>query len=240
MNAAVGITCLALAAGCAAETTDRALDESTEPPQWSFDSSMIFPREGSLARPEDGVALPDGRLIVTDMVHGLRRIEVDGTSAPFGEFAAAGYVHRPPERSGGANGVSLEPGGTHVLVADVIQGSIYRVDVATGATKRIYQHRYGVSAVRRDSRGTIWFTQSAHNTPEEGEARLWQALSQPVPEGALLRLRFENGRPAAEADIILDSLLFANGLALDESNGHLYLSETVSGRVLRYRVDFAL
>jgi hypothetical protein len=73
----------------------------------SGDATMVFPADRSLARPEDGIALPDGRLLVADQVHGLRLIETDGTTTPFGDLAAAGYAHHPPDHNGGANGVSL-------------------------------------------------------------------------------------------------------------------------------------
>jgi sugar lactone lactonase YvrE len=230
-------TCIPLAAGCTGDTSDRGLSDAAVLPQWHYDSTTVFPGDRSLTRPEDGIALPDGRLIVADQVHGLRRVELDGSSAPFGELVAAGYVHRPPDQSGGANGVSLEPGGTHLLVADIFQGGIYRVDVLTGETERIYQHRYGVNTAVRDSRGAIWFSQSAHNTPDAGEARMWATVDIPRPEGALLRLGMQGGRLAAEAEVLVDSLYFANGVAIDEAAGHLYLAETMGGRVLRYRVD---
>lgn len=233
------VACLIPAAGCASGTGDAMRDAAWTPPSWTFDASMIFPGDGSLARPEDGVALPDGRLLVADQVHGLRLVHLDGTSAPFGQMAAAGYVHNPPAHTGGANGVSLEPDRSHVLVTDVFGGGIYRVDVNTGATERIYQHRYGVNAAVRDSHGAIWFTQSAHNTPEEGEARMWAAVDTPRPEGALLRLGGQNGRLAAEAQLLVDSLYFANGIAIDEAAGHLYLAEIMAGRVHRFTVDVA-
>jgi sugar lactone lactonase YvrE len=206
-------------------------------PQWSYDSTTIFPSDRSLMRPEDGIALPDGRLIVADQVHGLRRVELDGSSAPFGKMVAAGYVHLPPDHSGGANGISLEPDGAHLLVADIFHGGIYRVNVTTGETGRVYQHRYGVNTAVRDSRGAIWFTHSAHNTPDDGEARMWATVDIPRPEGALLRLGMQNGRLAVDAEVLVDSLYFANGVAIDETGGHLYLAETMGGRVLRYRVD---
>ena len=229
--------CLPLAAGCTGGTSDRGPSDAAALPQWTYNSTMIFPGDRSLTRPEDGIALPDGRLIVTDQVHGLRRVQLDGTSAPFGDLVAAGYVHRPPDQSGGAAGISIEPGGTHLLVADILHGGIYRVEVATGATERVYQHRYGVNTAVRDSRGAIWFSQSAHNTPEAGEAGMWATVDIPRPEGALLRLGMQGGRPATEAEVLVDSLYFANGLAIDETSGHLYVAETVGGRVLRYRVD---
>ena len=205
--------------------------------QWSYDSTMVFPSARGLHGPEDGVALPDGRLLVTDAVSGLRLIEPDGTSRPFGEMVAAGYVHNPPAREGGANGVSLEPDGAHALVTDIEDGSIYRVNVTTGAAEKVYQHRYGVNAAVRDSRGTIWFTQSARNSAETGLSRMWASVDAGSVEGALLRLPMSGDQPGTQAEVVLDSLAFPNGVALDERNGHLYVSEMMAGRVLRYRVD---
>ena len=126
--------------GCAApapeaETEIEASTAQSAPPvpSWTFDESMIFPADRSLLRPEDGVALADGRVIVADQEHGLRLIAADGSHRPFGNFAAAGYEHDPPDVVGGPNGVTLEPDGGHVLVSDVFRGGIYRVDVATTA-----------------------------------------------------------------------------------------------------------
>ena len=235
---ALGAVAVALAACTADQGADApAAEVATALPAWTYDSSMVFPADGSLARPEDGIALPDGRLIVSDQVHGLRLVETDGTSKPFGDLVAAGYTHRPPSHPGGANGVSLEPGGTHLLLADVFGAAIYRVDVSTGATEKIYQHRYGINSAVRDSRGAIWFTQSAHNTPEDGEPRLWASVDIARAEGALLRLAAQNGRLDPAARVLVDSMVFGNGLALDETAGHLYVSEMLAGRVLRYRVD---
>lgn len=230
-------TSMTLSAGCADGAGDREPSAAAALPSWSYDSTSVFPRDRSLTRPEDGIALPDGRLIVADQVHGLRLVEIDGTSKPFGNLVAMGYSHRPPAHNGGANGISLEPGGSHLLLADVFGAVIYRVELSSGATEKVYQHRYGINTAVRDSRGAIWFTQSAHNTPEEGEPRLWAAVDIPRPEGALFRLGTQDGRLAPEAQLIVDSLFFANGLAIDEKSGHLYLAETTGGRVLRFRVN---
>jgi sugar lactone lactonase YvrE len=232
--------CAALVlAACAADRAEDAV--ATTPaaalPTWRYDSTQVFPADHSLARAEDGVALPDGRLIVADQVYGLRLVEPDGRSKPFGNLPAIGYAHRPPAHNGGANGVSLEPGGTHLLLADVFGGAIYRVDIASGSGEKLYQHRYGINTAVRDSKGAIWFTQSAHNTPEEGEPRLWVPVDIPRPEGALFRLGVRDGRLADQPELIADSLFFANGLAIDEPNHRLYLAETVAGRVWRFTVD---
>ncbi len=232
-------TSIALIAACAGGADDGKISAAAAPPTWTYDSTLVFPADRSLTRPEDGIALPDGRLIVSDQVHGLRLVETDGTSKPFGDLAAAGYTHRPPDHSGGANGVSLEPGGTHLLLADIFGAAIYRVDVSSGATEKVYQHHYGINTAVRDSKGAIWFTQSAQNTPEAGEARMWAAVDRASAEGALLRLPSRDGRLAAEAEVMVDSILYANGVAIDEASGHLYVAETVGGRVLRFRVDLA-
>ncbi|HEU5218260.1 MAG TPA: SMP-30/gluconolactonase/LRE family protein, partial [Gemmatimonadales bacterium] len=227
----------ATVAACAGRPDQAATATAAALPTWTWDSTLVFPADRSLTRPEDGVALPDGRLLVSDQATGLRVIASDGTNQPFGNLAAAGYTHNPPAHNGGANGVSLEPDGKHLLLADVFGGAIYRVDVSTGETEKVYQHRYGINTAVRDSRGAIWFTQSAHNTPADGEPRLWASVDVVRPEGALYRLGMKDGHLAAEAELLVDSLRFANGLAIDEARGNLYLSETTGGRVLRYHVD---
>ena len=62
-------------------------------PRWSYDESNLFPQDRPLGRPEDGKALPDGRMIVGDERHGLLLINKDGSHRPFGQFQEAGYVH---------------------------------------------------------------------------------------------------------------------------------------------------
>jgi len=235
---ALSASCFALAAACVGEAPAPAVIAEALP-TWTFDSTMVFPADRSLMRAEDGVMLSGGRLLVVDQAAGLRLVEADGTSRPFGDLPGAGYMHHPPEHPGGANGISLEPGGTHALVADVFGAAIYRVDVSSGATEKVYQHTYGINSAVRDSKGTIWFTQSAHNTPEDGEGRMWATVDRPAPEGALLRLPMVDGKLAAAAELVVDSLLFGNGVAIDEANGKLYVAETVGGRVLRYDVDLA-
>jgi len=208
-------------------------------PRWTFDAAMIFPADRSLARPEDGVALADGRLFVSDQFHGLRLVEADGTSRPFGRFAAAGYRHSPPEIVGGANGVTLEPAGTHILVADVFRGGIYRVEIANEATEQVHQHPFGVNMARSDRAGGIWFTQSTRNGPEFGERDLFLSADRFTADGALCYLPPAQPGKARAVVTLIDNLEFANGLALDESAGFLYLAETMGGRVLRFRMDTA-
>jgi hypothetical protein len=62
---ALRAACMTLAAGCAADTSEIGTSDAAALPQWTYDSTMVFPGTRSLARPEDGIALPDGRLIVS-------------------------------------------------------------------------------------------------------------------------------------------------------------------------------
>ncbi|MEL7044472.1 MAG: nuclear transport factor 2 family protein [Pseudomonadota bacterium] len=199
----------------------------------------LFPADQSLARAEDGIALEDGSLLVVDQLHGLRKIRPDGSSEPFGKMTVVGYRHEPPESHGGANGMSLEPAGTHVLVADIFGGGIYRVSLKDGQTSRIHLHEYGVNVAVRDSSGAIWFTQSAHNPAEVGEARMWAAIDKPLIEGAVFRIPAEDGRLGFNAELVADGFQFANGLAIDEEAGALYLAESSALRVSRFDVDIA-
>lgn len=150
---------------------------------------------------------------------------------------AVGYAHQPPLRQAAANGVSLEPSGTHLLVADVFGGGIYRVAIDSGETQLVYQHRFGVNTACRDTTGAIWFTQSTECTAESGEGRLFAAVDVPIPDGSLWRLEFSNETFATSATRMFDGLYFANGIALDERRHALYLAETCADRVLRFPLD---
>jgi sugar lactone lactonase YvrE len=241
MHLRIALAALVVLVGCAPPAEDVASTSATCPsfPHWAYDASHNWPQDRSLLRAEDGKALPDGRIVVADEAIGLRVIEADGTHRPFGQFVQNGYSHNPPEFPGGANGVLIENGGTNVLVSDVYSGMIYRVDIATEATTIIYDHPYGVNAIDQDSRGTIWFTQSAENTPEQGGIGLFGALDLSVPTGAVYKLAREGDGYASQAEEVLGGIYFANGIAIDNTESYLYLAELMMDRILRYRFDVA-
>lgn len=207
---------------------------SAEFPYYNFSESTIFPKDRSLHHPEDGKALADGNIIVGDEEFGLRHIDRTGKSRPFGKFKDAGWVHDPPKVVAGPNGMFIENDGRHLLLADVYSGKIYRVDLKTEETRLIYDHPYGINSVLRDSKGTIWFAQSAKNLgPEE----MWSAVNRPVDSGAVFYLRGSGDQvkiPAVEAAA---NIYFANGIALDKAEKYLYVAETMMDRVLRYKVE---
>jgi len=218
---------------CVPATDDSALQS------WSFDNSTFYPTARGLSRPEDGVALADGRIIVADQVHGLLVISTDQSTRPFGRFAEAGYLHAPPARAAAPNGVSFEPDGSHLLVADVFTGSIYRVSIETEATELVYTHGFGVNTAVSDSSGAIWFTQSTENAAgPQSEARLFETFNSYSADGALFRIPppGADGRRGA-ARLVLDKLSFANGIVIDESRGQLYFAETNSNQIIAHTLS---
>jgi len=196
----------------------------------TFQKENLFPGDGSLLRVEDGVSLEDDRIIVVDQAHGLRLIEKDGSNRPFGKFTDAGFVHSPPEKIASPNGMVLEPDGEHILMSDVADGKIYRINVATEKVEMIYDHPYGVNTIYRDKTGALWFSQSAESI-NMGE--MFQAANLPVPTGAVFRMADFKSAPVK----ILDSLYFSNGITMDKDEKHLFVAETMMDRVHRLEVD---
>jgi len=235
----VSLAGLCLAA-CAQPSTETPAETPAAPAAWAFEDGEIFPADRSLQRPESGVVLADGTVVVVDQRTGLAAIAPDGSVRPYGNFSDAGYSHLPPDYAAGPNGAAFEPDGRHILTADVFTGSLYRTDTETETTTLIYQHPFGINYARRDSTGAIWFTQSTENAPPNSEERLFAAIDAPIPDGGLFRIApVPDDASLPEPEAILSGLAFANGFVIDEGRGQLYLAETVGGRILGYRVDLA-
>ena len=199
-------------------------------PYLTFQKDNLFPGDGSLLRPEDGVAFADGRVIVADQAKGLRLIEKDGSNRPFGNFDAVGFMHNPPETVAAPNGLFLEHDKQHLLMCDVSNGKIYRINIASEKVAVVYDHPFGVNSIYRDKTGAIWFTQSARNTNMDG---LFMELNLPVPNGAVFRMADIKSVPTT----IADSLCFANGITMDQDEKTLFVSETMMNRVHSFDVD---
>lgn len=199
----------------------------------------VFPASRGLNRAEDGVAFADGRIIVADQVHGLTLISPDQSTRPFGNFAKAGFRHDAKIWPAAPNGVSLEPDGAHILVADIHTGAIYRTNIKTETTERVYQHRFAVNTAVRDSSGALWFTQSTRNRGgAKSEERFLASFNTYVADGALFRIAPPSGRRArTKPQRMLGGLCFANGIVIDEARGALYLNESCGNRVNAYRLS---
>ena len=218
-------------------TGSKANCQSSDFPSFVFNESNIFPKDRSLHHPEDGKSLADGRIIVGDEEFGLRIIEKDGKSRPFGKFKEAGWTHNPPKFPAGPNGMFLEGDDRHLLLADVYTGKIYRVDTKSEETKMIYDHLFGVNSLIRDGKGTIWFTQSAKNAEERGVEEMWSAVNQPVESGAVFYLAGSGNEVKSPAVEAAGNIYFANGIAIDKTEKYLYVAETMMNRVLRWEIN---
>lgn len=215
---------------------------STEPPAVparTLEDSSLFPADRSLTHAEDGVVLSDGTLIVGDWNHGLLAIAPGGSHRPFGRFEGTGFTSRPDLRWNSPNGISMEPDGRHLLVADITEGFIFRVDTETEEVTRLLDHPYGVNSVIRDPSGAIWFTQSTENpSGPDAEARMFAAAERPLGDGAVFRLAPEQiGQPDPSPQKMIDGLDFANGIVHDPGRGQLYVANLLANRILAFDLD---
>lgn len=221
-------------AGCGAPSANNennvAAKEAKPLPYFTYHKENVFPGDSSLHRAEDGIGLKDGSVIVSDQATGLRLIEKDGKNRPFGKFAAVGFTYTPPAHMLSPNGMVLEKDGEHLLMVDLEDGKIYRINLTTEDVEVVYDHPYGVNAIYKDKTGAIWFTQSAHSTNVN---ELVSELNQPVPHGAVYRMADFKSTPVK----VIDSIYFANGLTMDRDETHLYVSETMMDKVHEYDVD---
>ena len=211
-------------------------DNSSKKASWNISDGVEYPEGGKLTRPEDGVMLSDGTLIVADQRYGLAKIDLSGKVSPFGNFEALNYEHNPPKVESAPNGVHLTPDKQYIITADVFNGKIYKTSIQNNSSEIIYAHKYGVNTAREDSTGSLWFTQSTKNQNEE---RLFGALDKAIPDGALYRLPISEDGTLSMPELILENLYFANGFYIDEDRSKLYLSEMMKNRILVFDLDLS-
>ncbi|RYY26215.1 MAG: DUF839 domain-containing protein [Chitinophagaceae bacterium] len=197
-------------------------------PYLTFEKKYLFPGDSMLSRPEDGVALTDGRVIVSDEQKGLRIIEKTGSNRPFGNFSDAGFVTNTTETPSAPNGLFLEHDKQHLLMCDYYTGKIYRINISSEKVVVVYDHPFSVNAIYRDKTGAIWFTQSDNNTN-----RNVSSINSNIPSGAVYRLANEKSEPTT----IVDSLHLANGITMDQDEKTLFVAESLMNRILSFDVD---
>jgi sugar lactone lactonase YvrE len=137
-------------------------------------------------------------------------IKKDGSNRPFGNFSDVGFSLDSPEKITAPNGLILEHDGKHLLMCDVADRKIYRINVGSEEVELIYDHTYRVNSVYSDKTAAIWFTQSAKSTTLK---QLWNDIDLPGPNGAVFRMAKLNSTPTK----IADSLYFANGITMAKS-----------------------
>ncbi len=179
-------------------------------------SSALHKIGVGVKRPEDVVVGRDGRVWASDEASACAEIRPDGT------------LRRVGKVDGAANGINMDAEG-RIIIANFEAGPVQRLDPATGdvttlcsevAGKRLTTSNYPIL----DRNGNIWCTNSTFTTP-------WQAALGGGNDGILFRIR-PNGR----AQLMAEGLRFANGLALDADESHIYVCETSGCDVVRYRI----
>jgi gluconolactonase len=167
-------------------------------------------------RPEGVMALDDGSIYAADGRGQIAHVRRDGRTAFFGELG------------GVPNGICLDGRG-NCIVANIGNGQVqslrpdghHEVLLTEAEGTRISSPNFPFI----DSKGRLWVSNS---TLRE---KLDEALQVPGPDGSVVL--FEKGR----AKIVADRIYFANGLAIDAEERHLYVAETMLRRILRFKIQ---
>lgn len=185
--------------------------------------------------PEGPVAMPDGSVIVVELMGGcVTRVQPDGTKT---EVAAPG---------GSPNGAAIGPDGALYvcnsggwsfreilgmqipdteLPADHGGGRIERIDIDTGTVDVLYAEcdghaLIGPNDIVFDAHGGMWFTDHARR---EGRVQHIGAIYYAQPDGSAIReVVFPSDSP--------------NGIGLSPDGSRLYAAETHTGRVFAWNV----
>jgi sugar lactone lactonase YvrE len=170
-----------------------------------------------IVRPEGVMALSDGTLYTADGRGHCARIRRTGKTDLFGNVG------------GLPNGICVDAQGA-CIVANLGNGQVQRL-FSDGRHEVLAEEADG-QRIRTpnfplvDSRGRIWVSNSTARSDVD------EALRHPAPDGGIVLL--EKG----SARIVADRIYFANGLAMDDEERHLYVAETLLRRILRFRIDW--
>lgn len=184
--------------------------------------------------PEGPIVMADGSVLFVEIARGtLSRAWPDGT------------VEVVAETGGGPNGAAIGPDGKAYVCnnggfewhevngallpgltpADYTGGSIQRVDLATGAVETLYTHcgdvpLKGPNDIVFDAHGGFWFTDNGKRYARHEDV------------GAVYYARCDGSFISEQ----VYPCSHANGIGLSPDGGTLYVSETMVGRVWRYKV----
>ena len=165
-----------------------------------------------LGRPEDVVVGRDGRVWASDQASACAEIRADGT------------LRRVGKAGGAPNGINMDARGRIVIanfgLGTAPTGPLQRLDPATGTVDILCGAIDGKPLV-------------ASNYPIVDRARSEHGLA----DGFVYRVG-----PDGRAELIASGFTFANGLALDADESHLYGCQTMGRNVVRLpiRADGAL
>lgn len=169
-----------------------------------------------LQRPEDVVVGRDGRVWASDQASACAQILPDGT------------LRRIGDAGGAPNGINMDLQG-RIVIANFFDGPVQRLDVETGKVEVLCSEVEGVKLTSSnypliDSRGRIWCTNSTFAKP-------WELALDGRADGFVFRIE-EDG----SATKLADGIQFANGIAMDADESHLYVCQTTGCNILRYAI----
>ena len=169
-----------------------------------------------LVRCEGVMVARDGAVWAADGRGSCTRIAADGS-----------HEERIGNLGGEPNGICFDQGG-RVVVAN-LAGSVQRLDPASGRHEVLATTASGVPTTSPnfpfvDRRGRLWVSNSTQR------ANVMDAVTEPRGDGFLFRIDGDR------AEIVAEGLWFANGVALDAGEQHVYVAETTAFRVTRYAI----
>jgi gluconolactonase len=169
-----------------------------------------------LKRPEDVVVGRDGRVWASDQASACAEVRPDGA------------LRRVGKAGGAPNGINMDTRGRIVIanfgLATDAAGPLQRLDPDTGEIDVLCGEVDGQTLVASnypivDRNGNIWCSHSTFD-----RERAWKGLA----DGFVYRVR-----PDGRAEKLAGGFSFANGLALDADESHLYVCQTVGCNVVR-------
>ena len=174
-----------------------------------------------IARPEDVVALRDGRVYASHHAGGVAQIGPEDGLRVIGAPAGA------------PNGINMDAQGRIIIanfgVTDGVSGPLERLDLTTGAREILVDRIAGrvLTACNYpviDRTGTIW---CSHST----SAKTWPEALDRRADGFIFVYR-----PDGSSEIVAEGLRFANGMALSADEQFLYCTQSSNADVLRYPI----
>jgi gluconolactonase len=167
-------------------------------------------------RPEDVVVGRDGRVWASDQQSACAQILPDGS------------LRRVGKAGGGPNGINFDAQG-RIVIANFELGPVQRLDVESGTVEILCSEVAGRKLTTSnypiiDRNGTIWCANSTFADP-------WLLALDGRADGLLFRIH-----PDGRAEAMADGIQFANGLALDADESHIYVCQTTGCNVVRFRI----
>lgn len=169
-----------------------------------------------LQRPEDVVVGRDGRVWASDKASACAEIRPDGT------------LRRIGKAGGEPNGINMDREG-RIVIANFGSGPVQRLNVDTGEVETLCAEVGGEKLTTSnypilDRAGNIWCANSTLADP-------WVDALDGRADGFLFRIR-----PDGRAERLADGIHFANGLALDADESHIYVCQTTGCNVIRFPI----